>query len=119
MRARFDFFAPEVSNEARVDFLINFANGTSRRVRLAATPNDEANRRLALMYTIFAYPTERDRLLRAWGDYVLRLHPEAVEVTSRVEMIELPTMQESVAGKLPSWKEVGRATVRRGGSPGS
>jgi hypothetical protein len=117
-RSRFDFFAPEVPNEARADFTIIPANGPSRRVRLADTTSAEANRRLALMYTIYAYPTQREPLLRAWGEYILRLHPDAVEVVSRIEMLETPTMQESAAGKTASWREVGRLSVRRGGAPG-
>jgi hypothetical protein len=117
-RSRFDFFAPEVPSQARADFLIVTASGTSRRVRLADTPSAEANRRLGLMYTIYAYPTQRELLLRAWGDYLLRLNPDAVEVVSRIEMLEIPTVQESAAGKTASWSEVGRLTVRRGAEPG-
>ena len=116
-RSRFDFFAPSVPTEARADFLIVPANGPSRRVRLT-TANAEANRRLALMYTIYAFPSERENLLHVWADYVMRRHPEAVEVVSRVEVLEIPTMQESAAGKVASWTEVGRATVRRGQAPG-
>ena len=117
-RARMDFFAPWVASEARADFLIIPAEGPSRRVRLA-TPNDEASRRLALMYTLYAFPSERERLVQAWGSYMLRLHPDAVAVETRVEMLQIPTMAERSAGKLPAWAEVGRATVRRGGAPGS
>jgi hypothetical protein len=116
-RSRFDFFAPAVATEARADFLIVPATGPSRRVRLV-TANAEANRRLALMYTVYALPSEREHLLHVWADYVLRRHPEAVEVVSRVEVLDIPTIQESAAGKTASWTEVGRATVRRGAAPG-
>lgn len=116
-RSRFDFFAPGVSNQARADFLVIPDNGPSRRIRLA-TSNAEANRRLNLMFTVFAYPGERERLMKAWADYILRLHPEAVAVEARVEMLEVPTMRESAAGKQPSWVEIGRTTVRRGEAPG-
>jgi hypothetical protein len=117
-RSRFDFFAPEVPNEARADFLVITASGASRQVRLTAAANPEANRRLALMYTIYGYPTQRERLLRAWGDYILGLNPDAVEVVSRVEVLAIPTPQEGAAGKAATWTEVGRASVRRGGAPG-
>lgn len=118
-RARFDFFAPAVPSEARVEFLVVAADGGSRRVRLAATPSEEANRRLRLMYTIYGYPSERARLMNAWGEYMLRLDPQAVEVQTRIEVFDVPSLQESAAGMQGSWKEVGRATVRRGGTPGS
>jgi len=116
-RSRYDFFAPAVPSEARADFLIVPANGPSRRVRLV-TANAEANRRLALMYTIYSFPSERENLMLVWSDYVLRRNADAVEVTSRVEVLEIPTMKERAAGKAASWTEVGRATVRRGQAPG-
>jgi hypothetical protein len=118
-RARFDFFAPSVPTEARAHFLIVPADGGDGRWVRLSTPSGEANRRLALMFTVYAAPTERERLLQAWGEYMLRLHPEAVEVRTRVEVMNMLTMSESAAGKQPSWTEAGRATVRRGDVPGS
>src|SRR5688572_1923387 len=64
--SRHDYFAPAVPTEARADFLLVYAQGPSRTVRLT-TPSSEANRRLALMYTIYGWPSERERLLQAWG----------------------------------------------------
>jgi hypothetical protein len=37
-----------------------------------------------------------------------------VAVESRVEILEIPTLQESAAGKLPAWTEVGRSTCAAG-----
>jgi hypothetical protein len=115
--SRFDFFAPAVSKQARADFLVIPESGAPRRVRFA-TPSAEANRRLGYMFTLYAYPSERERLLQAWGSYLLRLNPDAVAVEARVEVLEIPTLQESAAGMAPAWVEVGRAKVRRGGAPG-
>lgn len=109
---RHDYFAPGVPTEARADFVLVGANGESRRVRLA-TPSDEANRRLRLMFTIYGWPSERERLTRAWGEYMLRLDPGAVAVETRVEVLQLPTLEEAAAGKRALWAEVGRAVLRR------
>lgn len=119
VRNHFDFFAPTVSTQARVDFRVLAADGSVRHVRLA-TPSGEANNRIALMLTFYAYPTERERLLRAWARYVLGLHPEAVAVESRIEALEIPTLEQiAAAGAQARWVELGRATVRRGEPTGS
>ena len=118
VRNHFDFFAPSVSTQARVDFRVVAADGSARHVRLA-TPSAEANNRIALMLTFYSYPTERERLLRAWGQYILGLHPEAVSVESRIEALEIPTLREAAAGTAsPRWIELGRAVVRKGEAPG-
>lgn len=109
---RHDYFAPGVPTEARAEFVLVGAGGESRRVRLA-TPSDEANRRLRLMFTIYGWPSERERLTRAWGEYMLRLDPHAVAVETRVEVLQLPTLEEAAAGKRAHWAEVGRALLRR------
>jgi hypothetical protein len=115
--ARFNFFAPEVSNQARADFLLISRDGTSRRVRLA-TPNVEANRRLGLMFTVYSLPSEREPLMRAWGEYLLRQEPKAVAVEVIVEMSQIPTLEEGAAGGIVTWIEVGRMTIRRGEAAG-
>jgi hypothetical protein len=117
VRNHFDFFAPSVSTQARAEFRVVGADGAVRHVRLA-TPSGEANNRIALMLTYYSYPSERERLLRAWGQYVLRLYPEAVAVESRIEALEIPTLAELAAGgAAPRWVELGRLTVRKGEPP--
>jgi hypothetical protein len=117
VRNHFDFFAPSVSTQARADFRITAADGSVRHVRLA-TPSAEANNRIALMLTFYSYPSERERLLRAWGRYMLRLHPQAVSVESRIEALEIPRVREAAAGATPRWVELGRSVVRKGEAPG-
>ena len=116
VRNHFDFFAPSVSTQARAEFRIQGADGTVRHVRLA-TPSAEANNRIALMLTYYSYPTERERLLRSWGHYILRLHPEAVAVESRIDALEIPTLAQAAAGTPARWVELGRLTVRKGEAP--
>ena len=111
VRNHFDFFAPSVSTQARVEFRVAFPEGTTRVMRLA-TPNGEANNRLALMLTYYSYPSAREDLLRAWGQYALRLHPHARSVEVRIEALEIPTLREAAGGNTRTrWVEIGRATV--------
>ena len=117
VRHHFDFFAPSVAPQARAQFRVFGADGSVRHVSLA-TPSGEANNRIALMLTNYSYPSEREKLLRAWGEYVLHRYPEAVAVESRIEALEIPTLaQLSAGGVAPRWVEIGRLTVRRGASP--
>ncbi|HEX5130429.1 MAG TPA: hypothetical protein VFV90_11820 [Usitatibacter sp.] len=116
VRNHFDFFAPSVSTQARADFRVFTADGAVRHVRLA-TPSAEANNRIALMLTYYSYPSTREMLLRAWGQYVLRLYPQAVAVESRIEALEIPTIGQAAAGAKPRWLELGRLTVRKDDDP--
>jgi hypothetical protein len=116
-RHHFDFFAPSVSTQARAEFRVMGADGSVRHVRLS-TPSAEANNRIALMLTYYSYPSERERLLHAWGQYVLRLYPHAEAVEARIEALEIPTLQQIAQGAgAPRWVELGRATVRKGEAP--
>lgn len=119
VHTHFDFFAPTVSTQARVEFHLTGGDGSIRHVRLA-TPSGEVNNRIALMLTHYAYPSEREKLLRAWGEFMLRIHPQVVAVETRIEVLEIPALREVAAGKAsPRWTEIGRAVVRSGGIPGS
>ena len=116
-RTHFDFFAPSVSSQARVEFRVRKADGSERRASLA-TPNGEVNNRIAMMLTFFSYATERERLLEAWGRYALGQFPDAAEVETRIEVFELAPMAKGSPQGVPRWIEVGRGTVRRGGAAG-
>ena len=117
VRHHFDFFAPSVSTQARVDFRIFGADGSVRHVRLD-TPSGDANTRISLMTTFYSYADARETLLREWARFMLRRHPQAVAVESRIEALDIPTLAQIAAGGAqPRWIELGRATVRRGEEP--
>ena len=117
-RTHFDFFAPSVSSQGRVEYRLKMKDGSERQAFLA-TPSGEVNNRIAMMLTFFAYPTERQRLLEGWGRYALTLFPDAMEVETRAEVFDIPPMSGAAPRGEPAWIEVGRATVRRGGHAGS
>ena len=113
VRHHFDFFAPSVATQARLGFRIFAADGTVRHV-LLDTPSADANNRIALMLTFYSYADARETLLREWTRFMLRHHPEAVAVETRIEALEIPTLaQIRSAGAQPAWVELGRATLRR------
>jgi hypothetical protein len=117
VRHHFDFFAPSVSTQARVSFRIFAADGSVHHVYLA-TPSSEANNRIALMLTFYAYADSRDTLLREWARFMLRSDPRAVAVESRIEALEIPPLaQIAKDGAQPRWVEMGRTTVRKGDEP--
>jgi hypothetical protein len=113
----FDFFAPSVSTQARAVFNVIGADGSQRQLQLI-TPSADANTRIAMMLTYYAYASERERLLRALGQYLLREYPDAVAVESRIEMFEIAPLQPAATAAAPKWIEVGRLLVRRGVAPG-
>lgn len=108
----FNFFAPAVSSQARADFLVTMRDGSTRRARLN-TDNFEANQRLAMMFTFFGNPQSRVPLMRAWAWYFLLQHPESVSAETRVEFLDIPSLEKLRAGEASRWVEVGRATVTR------
>lgn len=116
-RAHFDFFAPTVAPQARLEFRVRAPDGSEVKARLA-TPSGEVNNRIAMMLTFFAYRTEREALLEAWGRYALGLFPEAVEIETRIEVLEIPALGARLDGEPLRWSELGRGTVRRGAHPG-
>ena len=117
-RTHFDFFAPSVSSQARVEYRLRGKDGHERQARLE-TPSGEVNNRIAMMLTFFAYQSERQKLLEAWGRYALAVFPDAVEVETRIYVFDFPPMTAGSAQGEAKWIEVGRATVRRGGSAAS
>lgn len=115
VHTHFDFFAPAVSTQARLEFRLHGADGSLRVARLA-TADREANNRIASMLTQYGFAGEREALLRSWGRYALRLYPDAVAVEPRLEVLALPALREAAAGERPRWMELARTRVLRGGA---
>jgi hypothetical protein len=107
----FDFFAPSVATQARARFTIVAADGSGTEVALAS-PSGEVNNRIAMMLTFYGYPHQREVILRSLGEYMLRQHPHAVAVDTRVEVLEIPPLHGTGETRA-TWAEVGRARLRR------
>jgi hypothetical protein len=111
-QTHFNFFAPAVSTQARAQFILVNADGTTTRDELL-TGNAEANQRLAMMFTFYGVAEARPFLARAWAVHMLERHPQAQSVEVRVEILDIPTLAELKAGKSSRWIEVDRTRVQR------
>ena len=112
----FNFFAPAVVSQVRVRFKLGAADGSVRETEVAST-SGEVNQRLATMYNYYLRPTARPYLIEAWARHMLDRHPEAQWVQTRVEMLDIPTLEQVKAGKRAEWVEVGRYAAVREGVP--
>lgn len=111
-RTRFDFFAPEVSSQARARFVVTRADGKVEE-RVLDTDNREADQRIAAMMTYMGDRTLRGYVMHAWCVYLLSRDPSAMAVEAHLEMLEVPTMAEARAGARPKWAPLGRYALRR------
>ena len=109
---RFNFFAPSVPTQPRVQFALKGRDGAVRTADLL-TPSNEANQRVATMLSLYELESLRPLLLRAWAVYALTRHSEALEVEVRVEVLDIPTLMQARAGRKAAWVEAGRTVVRR------
>jgi len=109
---RFNFFAPSVPTQPRVHFALKGRDGTTRNADLL-TPSNEANQRVSTMLALYELPALRPLLMRSWGVYALTRHPEAEAVEVRIEILDIPTLEQARAGRKPAWVESERAVVRR------
>jgi len=109
---RFNFFAPAVPTQPRVQFILALRDGSTRTVDLL-TPNGEANQRLANMFGLYELVELRPVLLRTWAVFALTHHPEAQAVEVHVDLLDIPTIAQARNGKAATWVEAGRMTVRR------
>jgi hypothetical protein len=105
--AHFNFFAPMVVSQVRVNFKLGLADGSVREIQVA-TPNIEVNQRLATMFNFYLRPTAREPLVQSWAQYMLATNPEAQWVQTRVELLEIPTLEDLKSGRRARWIEIGR-----------
>ena len=109
----FNFFAPNVSTQARAYFVLTRRDGSSWTERLDAG-GVEANQRLAMMFTYYGVPETRAVFARSWAVYMLEHHPEAVAVEVHVEILEIPTLDElRLKNAAARWVDVDRLRLRR------
>jgi hypothetical protein len=108
----FNFFAPTVVTQVRVIFKLGYADGSTREIRVGAD-NVEIDQRLAIMFNFYLRPTARGAMLEAWARHMLAVHPDAEWVQTRVDVLEIPTLEETARGQRAQWVELGRyGTIR-------
>jgi hypothetical protein len=108
----FDYFAPAVVSQVRVEFRLGAGERTLRSYAVTSD-SVEVNQRLAIMFNFYLRPTVRPALVEAWGRHVLDANPEAEWVQTRVEILDIPTLEQLKAGKKAAWVEIGRHAAAR------
>jgi len=103
----FNFFAPVVVSQVRVNFKLGHPDGSVRELQVSS-PNIEVNQRLAMMYNFYLRPNAREPLVQSWAQHMLATHPEAEWVQTRVELLDIPTLEQVKSGRKAQWIEIGR-----------
>ena len=111
-RTHFDFFAPEVSSQARARFRVSRADGTLED-RVLDTGEREADQRIAAMMTYLNDRTLRGYVMHAWCVYLLTRDPNAATVEAHLEILEVPAIEQARAGAKPRWLPLARYALRR------
>ena len=108
----FNFFAPTVVSQVRVQFKLGRGEQELRTLNLASE-SSEVNLRMATMYNYYLRANARPALLDAWARHILDTNPDAQWVQARVEVLDIPTIEQLKTGKRATWVEIGRhAAVR-------
>jgi hypothetical protein len=109
----FNFFAPTVVSQVRVQFRLGAGERALRTVDVSSG-SSEVNLRLATMFNFYLRSNARPALLNDWARHILDANPDAQWVQIRVEFLDIPTLEQMRAGKKAAWIEIGRHAAVRG-----
>lgn len=114
----YGFFAPGVAAQLRPRFQLEDQAGNVWEDTLEATLSHEASLRLGGAIGMAAYPDLRPDLAASWAATMLGRHPSAVRVTVIIEIMYLPTMEQTKVGEAVEWLQLFEGTFERnaGGS---
>ncbi len=112
----YNFFAPSVGALPWARFQVTDARGRRIDDVLESGANPEAQLRIRSLVALFV--TEEDASMRrslaaSWAGKVLARYPGAESVVARVEICDLPSMQEYRDDKRPAWNLIYEAKLVR------
>jgi hypothetical protein len=110
----YGFFAPNVGPDARAVLTIVDDTGRSWTEPLDEAGNQEVRLRLGNVASQGTEGHGRLGLAASWAARAFGRHPQASVVTVRVEIYDIPTMQEFRNGEGPEWVTVYQRAFRRG-----
>ncbi|WP_437285768.1 hypothetical protein [Sorangium sp. So ce406] len=110
----YNFFAPSVGALPWARFQVTDARGRVNADALESGANHEADLRVRSLVSLFL--TEEDESLRralaaSLAGKVLARYPGAASVVVRLEICDLPSMEEYRDGKRPAWNLIYRAKL--------
>lgn len=127
----YNFFAPAVSALPWARFQVTDANGAAHAEVLESGANPEADLRVRSILSLFLQAEDealRRSLVASWAGKMFARHPGAESVVVRLEICDLPSMQQYREGRRPAWdllyqaklvpqSRVPAARQRSGGAP--
>ena len=109
----YGFFAPAVGSPSRATFTMTDASGRTWTDVLDGGANGEARLRVGSILSSAAFPELRDDLVASWAGKMFGRHPDAREVVVRIEVHDMPSMEEYRRGDRPHWRPAYQATFLR------
>ncbi len=115
---RFKLFAPGVASQLRATFTMVDDAGHTWTDTLEEGSNREVQLRIDSIVTTFYDAEFRPDLRRSftasWAATMFGRHPDAKRVIARVDVYDLPTMDQYRRGLRPRWRNVYSAIFTRG-----
>ncbi|KYG10943.1 hypothetical protein BE21_01115 [Sorangium cellulosum] len=102
----YNFFAPAVSALPWARFQVTDASGAAHAEVLESGANHEADLRVRSILSLFLQAQDealRRSLVASWAGKMFARHPGAKSVVVRLEICDLPSMQEYREGRRPAW----------------
>jgi hypothetical protein len=110
----YGFFAPDVAEEARGFLTITDPDGRSWTEPVVEGDNEEVRLRLSSMYGVAAGGEQRRGLAASWAARAFGRHPEARVITVRIDLYEVPTMEDYRDGDRPEFVTIYERSFVRG-----
>jgi hypothetical protein len=107
--ATYGFFAPGVSPQLRASFILDDGAGRTWTAVLDGGGNREVELRIGSILGSTSFPWLRDAVIASWAARMFARQPDAQFVLVRIEVYDLPTMEQYRAGTRPEWNIVHEA----------
>jgi hypothetical protein len=110
----YGFFAPGVSLQVRVRFLLSDRAGNQWTEGLDSRMNQEGRLRVGSGVSMAAeFPEMMPVLAQSWAAAMMGRHPTATKVIAIVEIYELPRLDGYTQGQRPMWVTIYRQEFDR------
>jgi hypothetical protein len=109
----YGFFAPSVASQVRAVFTLSDDEGNSWQDTLEGNRTRETELRFGSLLGQAMQPETQEAVVQSWAAQMLGRHPTATELLVRVEVYDMPTMEQYRAGERPEWNMLYEVTFTR------